>query len=273
VAGLDFKKVLTIAILVLALAATSLATVRGEDGLTNISLNAKVKVHYTSALVTYNITFRGPVTLRQINVSLPSWDNIYTSVCEGNYSKFWIKNVELGPDKVYSMTIESLWLLSVEGDKHVLKIPLNPLISSLNADNVEIAIFPPPNVNNIDAHGLNFTRINYVLKSTMYNVSLGEVRTITVDLTFNTTVASPWLFKVKKLVRDVDPLSGTIVDYVTLESLSPTVGWQTGQSKRQGVFCFKFPSEVKILEVGDFAGNFKVGRVSVPWTSGAMPYP
>jgi hypothetical protein len=257
---LGFKKALTIAVLVLALAIASLATARGEDESTNASLHVEVKAHYICALVTYNIMLKGPTTLRQINVSLPSWDNLYASVCEGNYSKFWVKSIELGPGEVYNMSIESLWLFSVEGDRHVLRIPSNPLISSLNADRIEVVISPPPNVNNIDVRGLNFTKIDGVLKSTMRNVPLREARTITVDLTFNATAASPWLFKVKKLVRDVDPLSGTIVDYVTVESLSPTVGWQTGQSQRQSVFCFKFPSEAKILEVGDLAGNFKVAQ-------------
>jgi len=259
VAGLGFKKALSITILVLTLAAMFLATARGEEVSANVSLHVEVKARYTYALATYNITLKGPATLRQINVSLPSWDNLYASVCEGNHSKFWVKSVELGPNEVYSLTIESLWLFSVEGNKYVLKVPSNPLIPPLNADSVEIAISLPPDVSSIDVRGLNFTKIDGVLKSTIYSVPLREARTITVDLTFNAT-ASPWLFKVKKLVRDVDLLSGTIVDYITVESLGPTVGWQIGQSQRQSVFCFKFPSEAKILEVGDFAGNFKVAQ-------------
>jgi hypothetical protein len=257
---LGFKKALTIVIFVLALATASLATAWGEDESTNASLRVEVKAHYTCALVTYNIALKGPAAPRQINVSLPSWDNLYASVCEGNYSKFWVKSIELGSNEVYNMSIECLWLFSVEGDRYVLKIPSNPLIPSLNANRIDVVISLPPNVSNMDVHGLNFTKIDNVLKSTMYNVSLGEMRTITVDLTFNATAVSPWLFKVKKLVRNIDPLSSTIVDYVTVESLSPTMGWQTGQSQRQGVFCFKFSSEVKILEVGDLAGSFKVAQ-------------
>jgi len=260
VASLSFEKALVIAVtLALALAMMPLATARGGDEPVNALLHVEVKVHYTHALVTYNITLRGPAALHQMNVSLPSWDNLYASVCGGDYSRSWIKDIQLKPNETYSMIIESLWSMSVEGNRHVLRIPLNPLMPPLSADRVEVVIFPPPNASSVDVRDLNFTKADDALKLDIYNFSLREARTITLDLAFNASVY-PWLFKVKKLVRDVDPLSGTIVDYVTVESLSPTMGWQIGASQRQSVFCFKFPSEVRILEVGDLASSFDVAQ-------------
>ena len=257
---MSFKRALGITILVLALATTSLSMTRGESEPVNISLHVEIKVHYTYALVTYSIELKGPATPHQINVSLPSWDNLYASVCEDDHSRSWVKNVQLGPDKTYNITIGSLWLMSVEENRHVLRVPSNPLIPSLSADWIEVVIYPPPHVSNIEVRDLNFTKIDDVLKLGMHDVSLGETRTITIDVTFNATAASPWLFKVKRLVRDLDPLSGIIVDYVTVESLSPTTGWQIGRSQRQSVFCFKFPSEVRILEIGDIASSFGIAQ-------------
>jgi len=256
---LSFKRVLAIIVtLALTLATMPLATTRGEDELTNALIYVEVKAYHTYALVTYNITLRGPATLRQINVSLPSWDNLYASVCEGIYSRSWVKSIQLGPGETYNITIESLWLMSIEENKHVLRIPSNPLVPSLSADRIEVVIFPPPHVSDISVSNLNFTRIDDLLKLDIRDVSLNETTTMTIDITFNATAASPWLFKVKRLVRDVDPLSGTIVDYVTVECLKPTAGWQIGLSMRQNVFCFKFPLEARILEVGDFASSFAV---------------
>jgi len=261
VASLNFKKALAIVTaLALALTLALLATARGEDEPVNALIHVEVRVHHTYALVTYNIMLRGPATLRQINVSLPSWGNLYASVCEGDYSKSWVKSIRLEPGETYNITIESLWLISVEGDKHVLRVPSNPLVPSLSADRIEVVIFPPPHVSDIGVSNLNFTRTDDLLKLDVCDVSLEETRTITIDITFNATTASPWLFKVKRLVRDVDPLSGTIVDYVTVESLSPTTGWQIGLSARQSVFCFKPPLEAKILEVGDLAGSFAMAQ-------------
>jgi len=258
---LSFKRILAITVtLALALATMPLATTQGEDELTNALIYVEVKVYHTYALVTYSITLRGPATLRQINVSLPSWGNLYASVCEGNHSRSWVKSIQLGPGETYNITIESLWLMSIEENKHVLRIPSNPLVPSLSADRIEVAIFPPPHVSDIGVSDFNFTRTDDLLKLDIHDVSLNETTTMAIDITFNATAASPWLFKVKRLVRDVDPLSGTIVDYVTVESLSPTAGWQIGLSTRQNVFCFKFPLKAGILEVGDFAGSFAVAQ-------------
>ena len=256
---MNFERALSVVILALTLATTPLTIARGEGEPVNVLLRVEVKVCYTYALVTYNITFKESETHRRICVSLPSWNNLYTSVCEGNYSKSWLKDISK-LDETYNMTIESLWLVFVEGDRHVLRIPSNPLIPSSKADSIEIVILPPPNVSNIDVRDLNFTKTDGVLKLEMHDVSLEEARAITIDLTFNATTASPWLFRVKKLVRDIDPQSGTVVDYITVESLSLTMGWQIDQTRRHSVFCFRLPPEVRIIEVGDLASSFSIAQ-------------
>ncbi|MHC1629090.1 MAG: hypothetical protein ACXQTI_09720, partial [Candidatus Nezhaarchaeales archaeon] len=75
------------------------------------------------------------------------------------------------------------------------------------------------------------------------------------ELAFNYTVI-PWLFKIKKIIRDMYLTSKIAVDYVTIEGLyfSP---WS-----RQTIFNFNISTDMKILEVGDLAGPFKVSSAT-----------
>lgn len=249
---MNFKRKAVLAIVALTLILLSipqaLAKVSPETYNNSASLYVNVQVHYTHARVSYVLQFKGPTSSRTITIDLEDMNNLYVSACEGQYSKPWtIKIPNLAPHETYNVSIETLWSMSVEEDKHVLSVPLNPRVT-LNVSQVTVFVSLPPSIINVSARNFNYIVTDCALSLVLYNISLRHSRMLDLDLVFNTT-ASPWLFKIKKLVRDVHLDSGIVIDHITIESLQPAT-WM-----RQRVFNFNL-SGVDIIEVGDSAGSF-----------------
>ncbi|MEM4577107.1 MAG: hypothetical protein QW701_06685 [Candidatus Nezhaarchaeales archaeon] len=246
--NLKGKATLAIVILALALLSAPQALAKGSLETTNVSLYVNIQVYYTYARASYVLQFKGPTSSHTTTIDVESMNNLYVSVCEGQYSKPWMINIpSLTPHEIYNVTIDTWWSMSVEEGKNVLNVPLNPRVA-LNVSQAAVFVRLPPSLVNVSVRNFNYTIIDDALSIVLYNVSLQQTRILNMDFVFNNTV-SPWLFKIKKIVRDIYLDSGTVVDYITVESLQPTT-WM-----RQRVFNFNI-SNFNVLEVGDSAGSF-----------------
>ncbi|RLF08369.1 MAG: hypothetical protein DRJ60_00530 [Thermoprotei archaeon] len=216
----------------------------------NVQVYTKIDVHYTYINATYTLQFKGPSEPLKVTISLEGFSNLYTSICNGNVSRSWVVNVpSLDGLSTYNVTIRALWLMNSQEGKYVIDVPLNPS-TSLRISDVIVSISIPPNIANLKIENLNYTLTNDLINLSLHSISPYDVKRLNAHLTFNYT-AIPWLFEVKRLIRDVYLASKVVIDHVTLESFyfSP---WT-----RQTTFNFNISSNMRILEVGDIAGPFR----------------
>jgi len=249
VKGLELKR-LTAALVVLAVALV-LMTVQPLSSLssTEVHVQGEVEVEYTYANATYTITFRGPYPGGRVNISLAG---AFTSSCQGVVSDSWSIDVpQLVEGEVFEVSVEAMYLVSPDGYGYSLDVPVAPEVS-LPVSSCNLTVRFPNDTIDINVEGAPYTLEESTVKVSLNESELLNVSCLSLAFNFNAT-ASPWLYRVKELTRDVF-LDGrvTVVDHVTVE------GFVVNPYDRLSLVCFKVPPGLVVLEVGDMAGPFKL---------------
>ncbi|MCS7140287.1 MAG: hypothetical protein N3F04_02755 [Candidatus Nezhaarchaeota archaeon] len=217
----------------------------------NATLYTRINIYYTHVDVTYTLQFEGPSESFKVSLKLNGFSNLYASYYDEIPSTSWTVEVpSLGEGSRHNITIKTMWMMECKEGTYSIDIPLNPS-ASIRLLNVSVMVDIPPNTSTFEIKNLNYTLADNIASITILDIPPHEVVRLQADLAFN-YIATPWLFKTKKLIRDIDLESKVVIDHVTLESL-----YYPAWRSRQTILHFNITADLGIIEIGDLAGPFR----------------